>query len=238
MAPKNVKTPRTLRGKSSLETKVGRRENKKPAPPLKDRTSAQGKGAQQCALVMEKALGNAALVPAMFKQIGKAKRTPPQKELCNDQAGPLEDNGNQTLATGKVARGMDSLDETGTTLKNNGREGGPSWDGDTTDTRLLREGVTELRGTSSTAVTCGLTKNETPLQEIEDAQKTPPIFELKALSGKEDKRMGAKSDCGQADTAESFLSLSDQSKDLDDEIPLTDIDSECSSPASIWGRTN
>ncbi|KAJ1206228.1 hypothetical protein NDU88_001637 [Pleurodeles waltl] len=109
-APKTTKTPRTLWGKSSLEITAARREKKQPAPPLKDRTCAQVKGAQQGAPMMEKSLGNVAQVPAMFKQIGKTKRPPPQKELYNDRAGPLEDNGNLTLCTRKVARGTDSLD--------------------------------------------------------------------------------------------------------------------------------
>ncbi|KAJ1118278.1 hypothetical protein NDU88_006473 [Pleurodeles waltl] len=44
------------------------------------------------------------------------------------------------------------------------------------------------------------------------------------------------SDQGPFDTAESFFSLSDQSRDsdLDEEIPLTDSDIESSSAASIW----
>ncbi|KAJ1099808.1 hypothetical protein NDU88_004903 [Pleurodeles waltl] len=52
---------------------------------------------------------------------------------------------------------------------------------------------------------------------------------------KEEKPSGAKSDHGLLDTAESFFSLSDQSRDSDlgKYIPLTDSDIECSSSASI-----
>ncbi|KAJ1219276.1 hypothetical protein NDU88_006845 [Pleurodeles waltl] len=47
MAPKAIKTPRTLRGKPSLGVTAVRREKKQLAVPLKDRTGAQGKGAQK-----------------------------------------------------------------------------------------------------------------------------------------------------------------------------------------------
>ncbi|KAJ1151044.1 hypothetical protein NDU88_003831 [Pleurodeles waltl] len=74
-----TKTSRIVRGKPSLEVTAVRREKKQLAAPLKDRTSAQGKGAQQSASAMEKSLGKPAQVPAMFKQIGRIKRTPPPK---------------------------------------------------------------------------------------------------------------------------------------------------------------
>ncbi|KAJ1201141.1 hypothetical protein NDU88_004956 [Pleurodeles waltl] len=47
MAPKIAKTPRTLRGKPRLEAIGAKRERKQPAPPLKDQTGVQGKGASK-----------------------------------------------------------------------------------------------------------------------------------------------------------------------------------------------
>ncbi|KAJ1160840.1 hypothetical protein NDU88_001333 [Pleurodeles waltl] len=67
----------------------------------------------------------------------------------------------------------------------------------------------------------------------------PPISNVESLSTsrgeKEDKLLWATGEIGQVDTAESFFSLSDQSKESDEETSLIDIDSECSSVASIWG---
>ncbi|KAJ1168231.1 hypothetical protein NDU88_000179 [Pleurodeles waltl] len=68
--------------------------------------------------------------------------------------------------------------------------------------------------------------------------KSSTIYETIPLApvqrGKEAKP--ANIDQGPFDTAESFFSLSDQSRDsdLDEEIPLTDSDIESSSAASIW----
>ncbi|KAJ1089026.1 hypothetical protein NDU88_002179 [Pleurodeles waltl] len=111
------------------------------------------------------------------------------------------------------------------------------------DDRLSKEGDKELElgEISSNAGTCSLTQNAVS-QEIEDTPKMYSISDVKALSprqrGKEDKLLGAKGDHGLADTVERFCSLSDQSKDSDEEIPLTDTDLECSSSASIWASNN
>ncbi|KAJ1142884.1 hypothetical protein NDU88_009196 [Pleurodeles waltl] len=240
MRPKVTRTPRTLRGKSSLEAIGSKKERKQPVPPLKDQTGARERGAQQSAPMMEKTVRNAAQVPAIFTQIVKPKRTPLKKELCNAQSGTLDDNGDQVFSTGTGARGTDSPDKTGTLLKNSGNA-----DVNMIDGRLSKEGATEpeLGEISSNAGTCSLTQNAVS-QEIEDTPKMYSTSDVKALSpsqrGKEDKLSGAKGDHGLADTVERFFSLSDQSKDSDsdEEIPLTDTDLECSSSASIWASNN
>ncbi|KAJ1087708.1 hypothetical protein NDU88_000873 [Pleurodeles waltl] len=133
--------PRTLRGKSSLEAIGAKKERKQPEPPLKDQTGARGRGAQQSTPVMEKTGRNAAQVPAIFTQIVKPKRTPPQKELCNAQSGTLEDNGDQVFSTGTGARGTACPENICTLLKNSGKEGGlPCADVNMIDDRLLKEG--------------------------------------------------------------------------------------------------
>ncbi|KAJ1192558.1 hypothetical protein NDU88_001865 [Pleurodeles waltl] len=230
-----------LRGKSSLEDIGAKKERKQPAPPLKDQTGARGRGAQQSAPVMEKTVRNAAHVPAIFTQIVRPKQTPPQKELCNAQSGTLEDNRDQVFSTGTGARGTASPENTGTLLKNSGKEGGPPYaDVNMIDDRLLKEGATELGEISSNAGACSLTQNAVS-QKSEDTPKINSISDVKVLSPsqreKEDKLSGAKGDHG---TVESFFPLSDQSKDSDsdEEIPLTDTDLECSSSASIWASNN
>ncbi|KAJ1127918.1 hypothetical protein NDU88_006311 [Pleurodeles waltl] len=81
-------------------------------------------------------------------------------------------------------------------------------------------------------------------QETEDMVKSLAISEAMnpslGLRGKEEKSTGVKSDHGLLDTVETFLSLSDQSKDSDsdEEIPLTDSDIECHSSASIWASNH
>ncbi|KAJ1083084.1 hypothetical protein NDU88_003244 [Pleurodeles waltl] len=85
-------------------------------PPPKDRTSAQRKGLQQGTLEIEKLQGNVIQVPAMFKQAARAKQTPPQKEPCNERAGPSGGNGDLEASVGMVAREIDSQDGTGMTL--------------------------------------------------------------------------------------------------------------------------
>ncbi|KAJ1122193.1 hypothetical protein NDU88_000696 [Pleurodeles waltl] len=79
MVPKTARTPRMVRGKPSLEANAGRRDKKQPAAPPKDRASDQGKGVQQGTPAMEKLQGNVTQVPAMFKQVARAKQTSPPK---------------------------------------------------------------------------------------------------------------------------------------------------------------
>ncbi|KAJ1136869.1 hypothetical protein NDU88_003283 [Pleurodeles waltl] len=169
IVPKITKTPRTLRGKPSLEAIRAKRERKQPALPLKEQTGVRGKGAQQAAPTMEKSVGNAVQVPAIFTQIAKIKRTPPQKEVCKAQSGTLDDNADQIFFTGTVAREIVSLDKTGMLSKNSGRAP-PCVDDDTTNDRPPREGAIDLGETSSGAGTCSLTQNVAS-QEIEDMSK-------------------------------------------------------------------
>ncbi|KAJ1208553.1 hypothetical protein NDU88_003937 [Pleurodeles waltl] len=208
MAQKVIRTPQTLRGKSNLEAIGAKKERKQPAPPTKDQTGAQGRGAQQSVPVMEKTVRNAAQVPAMFTQIAKPRWTPPPRELYNAQSGILDDNGDQVFSTGTGARRIAIPDKTGTLLKNSGKEVDPSCvDVDTINDRLPKEGATEveLGEISSNAGTCSLTQNAV-LQEIEDTPKSFSISDVKALSsshrGKEDKLLGAKGDHGLADTVD------------------------------------
>ncbi|KAJ1114445.1 hypothetical protein NDU88_002682 [Pleurodeles waltl] len=198
MVPKVIRTPRTLRGKSSLEAIGAKKERKQPATPPKDQTGARGRVAQQSAPVKDKMVRNAAQAPTMCTQIAKPKWTPPPRELCNAQSGTLDDNGDQVFSTGTGARRTASPDKTGMLLKNSGKEGDPScFDVDTINDQLQKEGTTELEmgEISSNAGICSLTQDAV-LQEIEDTPTFFSISDVKALSpshrGKEDKLLGGR----------------------------------------------
>ncbi|KAJ1151379.1 hypothetical protein NDU88_004161 [Pleurodeles waltl] len=109
-------TPRMVQGKPSLEANAGRRDKKQPAAPPKDRASAQGKGVQQGAPAMENLHRNVTQVPAMFKQVARAKQTPSQKEPRTEGAGPSRGNSDLEVSAGMVAGGTDSQDGTCMTL--------------------------------------------------------------------------------------------------------------------------
>ncbi|KAJ1191038.1 hypothetical protein NDU88_000355 [Pleurodeles waltl] len=110
----------------------------------------------------------------------------------------------------------------------------PSQDNNVTDPLQLVEGNADLGGAARGTWICGLNQHEA-LQETTDEG----ISNVESLStsrgGKEDKLLGATGEIGQVDIAESLFSLSDQSKESDEEISLIDIDSECSFVVSIWG---
>ncbi|KAJ1106243.1 hypothetical protein NDU88_003646 [Pleurodeles waltl] len=111
MAPKTLKTSRAVRGKPNLEINEGRRDQKYPAGPSKDRASVQRK-AQQSGPMLEELQDNAKLVPIvdtgpqipkMFKQPMRMKYMPPKNLVM---MGRKESALQYTTAIRMVAQGL------------------------------------------------------------------------------------------------------------------------------------
>ncbi|KAJ1164626.1 hypothetical protein NDU88_005061 [Pleurodeles waltl] len=88
MELKITRTPRTLRGKPSLDAIGAKRERKQPALPLKDQTGARGRGAQQSTPVMEKTTRTEALETEVK---AAATQTATQGQQISDIQWKLED---------------------------------------------------------------------------------------------------------------------------------------------------
>ncbi|KAJ1204817.1 hypothetical protein NDU88_000255 [Pleurodeles waltl] len=250
MAPKPSRTPRSLRARQSQDPGGTRKDKKLPVPGLKEHSNLYAKGALQKTTDMEKDTRNS--VPTMFTSMMRIKQMPTDKAVHDSQSSvPGVDGGQVSVAAISLevltpicdAGGMEpaSLETTSTSPGNSGEVvvpplvgGGKSSE---QEPKELKQGLQESnpekcnvqsRALSSKAHTQqaeGMAKHLTTHETITPAS---------AQRGKEAKP--ANSDQGPFDAAESFFSLSDQSRDsdLDDEIPLTDSDIEGSSAASIW----
>ncbi|KAJ1100639.1 hypothetical protein NDU88_005720 [Pleurodeles waltl] len=250
MAPKPIRTPRSLRARQSQDPGGTRKDKKHPAPGLKEHSNPYTKGPQQRISDMEKDRRNS--VPTMFASMMRTKQMPPEKVARDLQSSvPGVDGGQVSVAAISLevftpicdAGGMEpcSLETTSASPGNSGEVVGlPLVGGEKSseqEPKELKEGFQEPNPEECNVQSRTLT-NEALAQQAEGMVKHLTIHETitpaSAQRGKEAKP--ANSDQGPFDTAESFFSLSEQSRDsdLDEEIPLTDSDIEGSSAASIW----
>ncbi|KAJ1158884.1 hypothetical protein NDU88_011557 [Pleurodeles waltl] len=217
MAPKSIRTPRSLWARQNQDPGGTRKDKKHLALGLKEHSNPYAKGPQQRISDMKKDARNS--VPTMFASMMRTKQMPPEKVELDLQSSVLGVNGGQVSVAAISlevltpicdAGGMEpaSLEIISASSGNSGEVvGPPRW-------------------------------GEVLLQQAEDMVKHLTIRETitPALAQRGKEAKPANSDQGPFDTAESFFSLSDQSRDsaLDEEIPLTDSDIEGSSVASIW----
>ncbi|KAJ1199026.1 hypothetical protein NDU88_002864 [Pleurodeles waltl] len=189
----------------------------------------------------------------MFASMMKTKQMPPEKVVPDIQSSVPGVNGLQKSVAATSfevpisicdAGGTEpaSLEINSTSPGNSGEVVGPPSLGDKkASEQELKDGFQEPNPGKCNAQSHTLIK-EALSQQAEDVVKHLAICETltpaPAQRGKEVKP--ANSDQGLFDTAESFFSLSDQSRDsdLDEEIPLTDSDIEGSSVVSIWASNH
>ncbi|KAJ1143130.1 hypothetical protein NDU88_009441 [Pleurodeles waltl] len=219
MAPKPSRTPCSLRARQSQDPGGTRKDKKLPVPGLKEHSNLYTKGALQKTTDMEKDTRNS--VPTMFTSMMRIKQMP----------------------TEKAVRGMEpaSLETTSTSPENSGEVVVPPLVGgeksSEQEPKELKQGLQESNPEKCDVQSCALS-SKAHAQQAEGMVKHSTTHETitpaSAQRGKEAKP--ANSDQGPFDAAESFFSLSDQSRDsdIDEEIPLTDSDIEGSSAASIW----
>ncbi|KAJ1124322.1 hypothetical protein NDU88_002783 [Pleurodeles waltl] len=249
MAPMPSKTPRSLRARQSQDQGGTRKEKKLPVPGLKEHSNLYAKGALQMTTDMKKDTRNS--VPAMFSSMMRIKQMPTEKAVRDPQcSAPGVDGGQVSVSAISLevltpicdAGGMEpaSLETASTRPGNNGEVVVPPLVGgekpSEQEPKELQQGLQESNPEKCNVQSCALS-SKAYAQKAEGMAKhltTPEtIIPASAQRGKETKP--ANSDQGPFDAAESFFSLSDQSRDseLDEEIPLTDSDIEGSSIASI-----
>ncbi|KAJ1198746.1 hypothetical protein NDU88_002585 [Pleurodeles waltl] len=250
MVPKPIRTSRSLRMQQSQDPGGTRKDKKLLVPGLKEHSNLYAKGPQQKISDMEKDAWNS--VPTMFASMMRIKQMPPEKAARDSQSSvPGADGGQVSVAAISLevltpicdAGGMEpaSLETTSASPGNSGEVVGPPLVGgeksSEQEPKELKEGLQESNPEKCNVQSCTL-NSETNAQQAEGMVKHLTIHETitpaSAQRGKEAKP--ANSDQGPFNAAESFFSLSDQSRDsdLDEEIPLTDSDIEGSSTASIW----
>ncbi|KAJ1110443.1 hypothetical protein NDU88_007794 [Pleurodeles waltl] len=250
MASKPIRTPRSFRARQSQDPGGTRKDKKHPAPGLKEHSNPHAKGPQQRISDIEKDARNS--VPTMFASMMRTKQMPPEKVARDSQSiVPGVDGRQVSVAAISLevrtpicdAGGMEPASlETTSASPGNSREvvGPPLVRGEKSseqEPKELKEGFQEPNPGKCNVQSRTLT-NEALAQQDEGMVKHLTIRETvtpaSAQRGKE--AILANSNQGPFDTAESFFSLSDQSRDsdLDEEIPLTDSDIEGSSAASIW----
>ncbi|KAJ1117994.1 hypothetical protein NDU88_006189 [Pleurodeles waltl] len=254
MAPKPIRTPWTSRARHNPDPTGGGRDKRHPAPCSKKHTNPRGRGAQQGMPGMEKAVRNAVSVPIMFANVIKAKQTPPQRKAPDTQPCTAGTDGVQVSALTDVSVSVSvssagvtevaSPEITGMGSGNSGEVGGsPLFGDEKTFEQKLKVGLHESNQGEINVESRSLAKDICS-QGTEDMVKFLAISETISPSlvqrRKEEKPSGAKSDHGLLDTGKFFFSLSNQSRDsdLDEEIPLSDSDIECSSSASIWASNH
>ncbi|KAJ1083288.1 hypothetical protein NDU88_003447 [Pleurodeles waltl] len=250
MAPKLSRTPRSLRARQNQDPGGTKKDKKLPVPGLKEHSNLYAKGALQKTTDMEKDTGNS--VPTMFTSMMRIKQMPTEKAARDSQSSvPGVDGGQVSVAAISLevlspicdAGGMEPASlETSSTSPGNSREvvvpplvGGEK--SSEQEPKELKQGLQESNPEKCDVQSCALS-SKAHVQQAEGMAKHLTTQETITLAsaqrGKEGKP--ANSDQGPFDAAESFFSLSDQSRvsDLDEEIPLTDSDIEGSSAASIW----
>ncbi|KAJ1153263.1 hypothetical protein NDU88_006024 [Pleurodeles waltl] len=253
MAPKPIRTPRSSRVHQNPDPLGSKKDKRRLAPCSKEHINPHGKGAQKSIPGMEKDARN--WVPTMFANIMKTKQIPPEKAAPDIQPSVAGVDGGQVSAVTtpfelpvfvSSAGGSEvvSTEITGTGPGNSGEVGGsPLFGEEKAPEQELKAGLHELNQGKTNVQPRSLAKDISP-QETEDMVKHLAIFKTispgPAQRGKEVKPAGVNSDQGLIDTAESFFSLSDQSRDsdIDKKVPLTDSDIEGSSAASIWASNH
>ncbi|KAJ1203364.1 hypothetical protein NDU88_007151 [Pleurodeles waltl] len=97
MAPKPIRTPRSLRARQSQDPGGTRKDKKPPVPGLKEHSNPYAKGAQQKITNMEKDARNS--VPTMFASMMRIKQMPPEKVAHDSQSSvPGVDGGQVSVA--------------------------------------------------------------------------------------------------------------------------------------------
>ncbi|KAJ1199599.1 hypothetical protein NDU88_003433 [Pleurodeles waltl] len=242
MAPKPSRTPCCLRARQSQDPGGTRKDKKLPVPGLKEHSNPYAKGAQQKTTDMEKDARNS--VPTMFASMMRIKQMPPEKAVRDSQSSvPGVDGGQVSVAAISLevltpicdAGGMEpaSLETTSASPGNIGEVVVPPLVGgeksSEQEPKELKEGLQESNPEKCNVQSRALS-SKSHAQQAEGMAKHITTHETitpaSAQRGKEAKP--ANSDQGPFDAAESFFSLSDQSRDsdLDEEIPLTDSDIE------------
>ncbi|KAJ1207467.1 hypothetical protein NDU88_002858 [Pleurodeles waltl] len=250
MAPKIIRTPRSLRARQNQDPGGTRKDKKLPVPGSKEHSNLHVKGGPHKTTDMEKDARYS--VPTMFSSMMRPKQRSTGKAACdaqsnvlgvNDEHVPVAFTSPEAFTPMFDAGGREPpCQETASTSPGNSGEGvalPPMGCAKLSEQELKesnqrsQESIPEKCVVQSSPSSCKLN-----LQQIDDMVKSSTIYETTppapAQRGKEAKPTNT--DQGPFDTAESFFSLSDQSKDsdLDEEIPLTDSDIESSSAASIW----
>ncbi|KAJ1140856.1 hypothetical protein NDU88_007194 [Pleurodeles waltl] len=250
MAPKLSRTPRSLRARQNQDPGRTRKDKKLPVPGLKEHSNLHVKGGLQKTNNMEKDVRNS--VPTMFTSMMRIKQMSTEKAACDSQSSvPGVDGGQVPVATISLevltpicdagGREPPSIETTSTSPGNSGEVVVPLLVG---SKKLYKQEAKESNqgpqesNPEKCEVQSRALSSKSYSQQAEGMAKHSTTYETippaSAQRGKEAKP--ANIDQGPFDTAESFFSLSDQSRDsdLDEEIPLTDSDIESSSAASIW----
>ncbi|KAJ1195818.1 hypothetical protein NDU88_005086 [Pleurodeles waltl] len=219
MAPKPIRTPRSLRAWQSQDLGGTRKDKKLPVPGLKVHSNPYAKGPQQRISDMEKEATNS--VPTMFASMMKTKPMPLEKVARDSQSSvPGVDGGQVSVAAISFevltpicdAGGMEpaSLETTSASPGNSGKVVGPPLVGgeksSEQEPKELKEGLQEPNPEKGNVQSRTLT-NEALAQQAESMVKHLTIHETitpaSAQRGKEAK--SANSDQGLFDTAESFF---------------------------------
>ncbi|KAJ1127677.1 hypothetical protein NDU88_006071 [Pleurodeles waltl] len=249
MAPKPIRTPRSSRARQNPDPGGARKYKRHPALGSKEHSNPHVKGPQQRISGTEKDARNS--VQTMFASMMRTKQMPPEKVVLDLQSSvPGVDGGHVSVAAISIEVPTSICDAGGTepvnpeiisaSPGNSGRWWSPPLGDEKSseqEPKELKEGFQEPNPGKCNIQSRTLTK-EALSQQSEDMVKHLVICETltpaPAQRGKEAKP--ANSDQGPFDIAESFFSISDQSRDsdLDEEIPLTYSDIEGSSVASIW----
>ncbi|KAJ1202508.1 hypothetical protein NDU88_006307 [Pleurodeles waltl] len=250
MAPKLNRTPRSLRAQQNQDPGGTRKDKKLPVPGLKEHSNPHMKVGPHKTTDMEKDARYS--VPTMFTSMMRLKQRSTEKAACDSQSNvpgvddeqvPVASTSLEVLTPICDAGGREPLSQETVSISpgNNGEVVVPPPMGckklSEQEPKELNQGPQESNPekceVQPRALSCKLN-----LQQAEGMVKSSTIYETippaPVQRGKEAKP--ANIDQGPFDIAESFFSLSDQSRDsdLDEEIPLTDSDIESSSAASIW----
>ncbi|KAJ1174254.1 hypothetical protein NDU88_006076 [Pleurodeles waltl] len=250
MAPKPIRTPRSLRAWQNQDPGGARKDKRHQALGSKEHSNPHTKGPQHRISGMEKDARNP--VPTMFASMMRTKQMPPEKVVLDSQSSVPGVDGGQVSVAAISLEVPTSICDAGemepaspeiisASPGNSGEVVGPPPLGgeksSEQEPKELKEGFQEPNPGKCNVQSRTLTK-EALSQQAEDMVKHLTICETitPALAERGKEAKPANSDQGPFDTAESFFSLSDQSRDsdLDEEIPLTDSDIEGSSVASIW----
>ncbi|KAJ1132006.1 hypothetical protein NDU88_010336 [Pleurodeles waltl] len=250
MAPKLSRTPRSLQARQNQDPGGTRKDKKLPVPGLKEHSNLHVKGGLQKTTDMEKDLRNS--VPTMFTSMMQTKQRSTEKAARDSQSSvPGVDDGQVPVAPISLevltpicdagGREPPSREITSTSPGNSGEVVVPPLVGceklSEQEPKESNQGPQESNPEKCEVQPRALS-SKSYSQEAEGMAKRSTIYETipPASAQRRKEAKPANIDQGPFDTAESFFSLSDQSRDsdLDEEIPLTDSDIESSSAASIW----
>ncbi|KAJ1114592.1 hypothetical protein NDU88_002827 [Pleurodeles waltl] len=250
MAPKLSRTPRSLRARQNQVPGGTRKDQKLPGPGLKEHSNLHVRGGLQKTTDMEKDIRNS--VPTMFTSMMRIKQRSTEKAALDSQSSvPGVDDGQVPVAPISLeiltpicdagGREPPSRETTSINPGNSGEVVVPPLVGceklSEQEPKESNQGPQESNP-EKCEVQPRASSSKSYSQQSEGMAKRSTIYEAipPASAQREKEAKPANINQGPFDTAESFFSLSDQSRDsdLDEEIPLTDSDIESSSAASIW----